>query len=508
MKTFTIGKKKIVLKEEWMVGFITTWIVGLLAHAYRFFNFLPIWDSIYNFTGVGSTYTLGRWFLGYAGLITSMFDLPWVNGAFSLFYISIVVILFTEMFEIKNKGMIVLCAAIFVSFPTVVSSFAYMYTADAYLLAFLLATLAVYLTWCVKKWGTIAGMVCLAFAMGIYQAYATVAIVLVLIYIIRQFVIEKLDFLEAVRKDLKYLGTLVGGAVLYAIILKSTLIRYKITLPSYQGIGSMGIMSLGQYKAALQKTLYHFRLILGMEHGVEKHVYSLLNAAALLLIGLILIYLLVRNQVYKKKMSMLASIAAVCLIPVGAYFINFTSPDVQYYTLMEMAVCLIYLLMIIMLLQLDWKTWISKILKGCGIFVLCGLVYYNVINCNIAYFNMNLSYHKSISIAEDVLQRIEQMDEFQNQHDKIVIMGDYNCATENLQIMMPSIMGISNDSFLNDSYHYTIIWNYCFGVQMEQASYDEMMEIVETDEYKNMSVYPLKGCVEYINGIIVVKMQE
>lgn len=39
MKTFTIGKKKIVLKEEWMVGFITTWIVGLLAHAYRFFNF-------------------------------------------------------------------------------------------------------------------------------------------------------------------------------------------------------------------------------------------------------------------------------------------------------------------------------------------------------------------------------------------------------------------------------------------------------------------------------------
>ena len=239
MKTFTIGKKKIVLKEEWMVGFITTWIVGLLAHAYRFFNFLPIWDSIYNFTGVGSTYTLGRWFLGYAGLITSMFDLPWINGAFSLFYISIVVILLTEMFEIKNKGMIVLCAAIFVSFPTVVSSFAYMYTADAYLLAFLLATLAVYLTWCVKKWGTIAGMVCLAFAMGIYQAYATVVIVLVLLYIIRQFVIEKLDFLEAVRKDLKYLGMLVGGAVLYAVILKITLIRYNITLPGYQGIGAL-----------------------------------------------------------------------------------------------------------------------------------------------------------------------------------------------------------------------------------------------------------------------------
>ena len=74
--------------------------------------------------------------------------------------------------------------------------------------------------------------------------------------------------------------------------------------------------------------------------------------------------------------------------------------------------------------------------------------------------------------------------------------------------MMPSIMGISNDSFLNDSYHYTILWNYCFGIQMEQASYDEMIGIIDTDEYKNMPVYPLKGCVDYINGVIVVRMQE
>ena len=37
-----------------------------------------------------------------AGLITSMFDLPWVNVHF-FFYISIVVILLTEMFEIKIR---------------------------------------------------------------------------------------------------------------------------------------------------------------------------------------------------------------------------------------------------------------------------------------------------------------------------------------------------------------------------------------------------------------------
>lgn len=56
MEKLHIGKKEIEIKAEWKLGFLATWVFGLLAHAYRFFNFLPTWDSMYNFTGTGATF--------------------------------------------------------------------------------------------------------------------------------------------------------------------------------------------------------------------------------------------------------------------------------------------------------------------------------------------------------------------------------------------------------------------------------------------------------------------
>ena len=95
-----VKKEKLKVKTEWMLAMLATWIFGLLAHAYRFFNFLPIWDSMHNFVGTGATYSSGRWFLAFAGKISTDYDMPWVNGALSLFYIGIVVILLTDLFEL------------------------------------------------------------------------------------------------------------------------------------------------------------------------------------------------------------------------------------------------------------------------------------------------------------------------------------------------------------------------------------------------------------------------
>lgn len=505
---FTIGKWKLEIKKEWKTAFIATWIVGLLAHAYRFFNFLPTWDSMYNFTGVGSTYTLGRWFLPYAGLISSIFDLPWVNGALSIIYIGMAMVMLIEMFQIKNRGLIIMCAAIFVSFPTVVSTFSYMFTADCYMLAFFLAVLSVFLTWRVKKWGVPLGIVALAFAMGIYQAYATCAIMMVLLYIICQFVLEKMSLIEAVKNDLKYLGTLVGGLLLYMIILKATLWYYKMDLAGYQGIGDLGLMSLAGYKAALIKTISRFKYMMGLEYGIVNRPYTIINVLILLLIAALLVYFVIKNRVYEKPLALLALIVAALLLPIGAYTVFFVSPSVEYYTLMEMGLCFIYFLLIVLLNQIEWKTYLPKLLRGAGTVVICALAYYNILNSNIAYYNMNLSYQKSYAVAGNVLDRVEDMDGFGAGINKVAIIGTYECPTENLISMVPYIMGVSDDSFLETPDHYKNFWSYCFGVQTELATYDEMYAIMETEEYKNMPIYPAKGSVQYVNDIIVVRLSE
>ena len=59
MKEIQIGNRTITVQREWITGFLATWILGLLAHAYRFFNFLPTWDSMFNFKGTGATFYSG-----------------------------------------------------------------------------------------------------------------------------------------------------------------------------------------------------------------------------------------------------------------------------------------------------------------------------------------------------------------------------------------------------------------------------------------------------------------
>lgn len=62
MNSITIGKKTMLIKREWKTAVLATWIIGLFAHAYRFFNFLMTWDSLYNIYGAGDTYGLGAGF--------------------------------------------------------------------------------------------------------------------------------------------------------------------------------------------------------------------------------------------------------------------------------------------------------------------------------------------------------------------------------------------------------------------------------------------------------------
>ena len=158
--TLKIFNRTLHIKKQWKITFLATWIGGMLAHAYRFFNFLPSWDSMYNFAGTGATYSSGRCFLEFFSKISSKYDMPWVNGALSLLYISLASILLVELFELQESSSCVLLALLIVSFPTATASFAFMFTADGYMMAFLMAVLGIYLTW-KYQYGIFSGIICI-----------------------------------------------------------------------------------------------------------------------------------------------------------------------------------------------------------------------------------------------------------------------------------------------------------------------------------------------------------
>ena len=72
---------------------------------------------------------------------------------------------------------------------------------------------------------------------------------------------------------------------------------------------------------------------------------------------------------------------------------------------------------------------------------------------------MNLSYEKSYSIASNVLDRIEDLDEFP-EISKVAIIGTYHTYSSNIGGTVPYIIGVDQDNFLNLDFHYFAMWNY------------------------------------------------
>lgn len=507
MNDIRIGKHRIRIEQEWKTGFIATWIFGLLAHAYRFFNFLPTWDSMYNFKGTGATFYSGRCFLGFFSGLSTEYDMPWVNGAFSLFYISIAVVLLIDMFQIRSRMSSMLLAALIVSFPTVTSTFAYMFTADGYMAAFLLSILGVYFTW---KWkhGIWPGMVCIGLSMGTYQAYIGVTLIVIVLLVILHLVLDKKTFKKMLLADWRYLALVAGGAVFYKVVSSIINAYYGITLTGYQGIDSMGIMTLAQYKEAVRKTLSSLAHMWCLHNGLlATNKFGLANAAVVggILLGTVL--LIIKNKTYKNIPGVIVTVLALAALPVAAFAVNFVSPGVSYHTLMEMGVCFIYVLLLLYIERGKWEKAAEKVLKAVGVLVLVFLCYFNTLQANYAYTSMNLSYEKTYGVCSNILDRIEQLDEYP-EISKVALIGNYTASSGGYEDLNPSIMGVSQKSFLNTDYHYISMWNYCFGRSFAMTSGAEKTVIQETEEYQNLSAYPAKDCIAVINDTIVIKLSE
>lgn len=85
---------------------------------------------------------------------------------------------------------------------------------------------------------------------------------------------------------------------------------------------------------------------------------------------------------------------------------------------------------------------------------------------------MNLSYQKSYAVCGNILDRIQDLDEYP-QTTKVAMMGTYHAYSSGVEDLHPDIMGVSQDIYLEGDYHYIAMWNYCFGLGFALTSGEE-----------------------------------
>lgn len=510
------------LKPDWIFAFSTAFCMGLLIHLQRLTNHLLTWDSVYNFHDSQNVIHLGRCFLTLSCGIGSYYDLQWINGLLSLFYLSLTSVCLTEIFSLHKRTDIFLISGLTVSFPSVASTFAYMYTADGYFLAQLAAVLAVLVTLKYKK-GFLTGLVLLAFSYGSYQAYVSYAIMLILAWSVLQLIAARLSVKELLRYWMRFLFMGALGTGLYLICNRILTRLEGIKTSDYNGIASMSLPDAPHLIAAARNCIIDFvYFFFGPLDRVN--FYKILNACLLLLLAVLILRLIIKRRLYREIGVLLMLIFCFAAMPFVCSMIYFLSPDVRYYMLMYAGFGLIYMLPALFYETMADHRAMRKAEPGkqasrerCFSFRLClswgcviitALTVFNfALTDNISYLYMVTSNEKTMQLVSRMTDRIEQLEDFRSA-EKLCMIGhfdDYDTISLNLP---PAMAGVRDSYMISEQAHFAAMMDTYFGLELESCTEEEREIIRSAEAFREMGCWPSVTSIRQIDDTIVIKISD
>ncbi|MCM1063929.1 MAG: glucosyltransferase domain-containing protein [Eubacterium sp.] len=499
-----------IIKREWKTAFFSTFCIGLLVHMPVLLSDIPNHDGLASMYFDQNMITSGRWFLMVACGFSSFFTVPWLIGVLGLFFLSLAAAALVEFLEIRRTWAVALTGGLLVSFPALASTFAYVFTMDGYMLALLLAVLAALFT---KKYskGFLAGGVCLAFSMGIYQAYLPFAMILS-VYGILMLAAGEESIREKTGKAARYLYMGAIGAALYYLILQILLKIQGKELASYQGIDDMASGRMAGGLFAVIKNMYHDFAAFSLKGNVIFQSIPSAGACLLLLLAAlgVCFYRIRSRKGWKNPFFFVIITFVLVIFPMIANVILLISPDVTYHLLMRYQ-WVLFLIGLLALAGRDhgeakvpaWAEWAAL----CAAFV---LVFHYAVADNIAYSNLEKRYEKTYAYCVRLLDRIEQTDGYYPGIPIAMIgyVSDEQYPDTDISLRVTSNMiGLNGDSLLYTADNYREFIRHYLGATLNIQPPEAMAEMYYSEEYEAMDSFPGEDSIRIIDGIMYIKTE-
>lgn len=511
-KYFQLSTLKILPVYYW--SFISAILIGFLTHMYVFTNRIPNWDGMYNIYNSQDKSTSGRFFLTYASGMSGYFDMPWVIGVLSILFLALTAVAIVDLFDIRSKIAAIFISAIVVTFPSVASTFSYMFTADGYLFASFLAILSLVIT---KrfKYGFIGGGLLLMFSIGIYQANISVVLGFIAIYLITQLIFSNQTTKKIAVQTLQFALTTGLGLVFYFIVYKYYTVVVGIQMTTYQGLDQVGLPALADIPARLvdiRQSLVEF-FFYSYTTNRTWNLMEKLNILVFLFIILYSLYAVVKNKIFKDGYRVLLLVLLIVALPLGYYVMYFISPEAGYHMLMVFSISSIYVYLAFILDQtLQKQVTLGRRLTVYFLTPLLFLVTFNfAIISNIAYMNMDLRMQKSLHLSNRLIDRIEQLDEYKD-ITSVYFVGRVSMYSEllskNVPNRIPSMVGTVGETFLSETSHYRSMFANYFGYTLSETPKDVADTIMASQEFKEMPLWPAEGSVKAFGEHVIVKFKE
>lgn len=443
---------------------------------------------------------------------------PILATLISSIFLGITVILTTEIFEIKNKYFKYILAILFAVAPNISATLTFFYCSDAYLFAMLLATLAVFLMkkYENKKWPIFLGGICIALAMGMYQTYLSVTMVLALATLIFD-LFQKREIKQVLRNLLRYVIMGIIGVAVFYLLAHLNLALKNLHVSDYSGANEIGIATILNIPQLLPETYRSFFQYFFGDQIIPNQIWGT-NWLYIILFGIMLIasvYLVIKNKVYQKVANLILGILFIACLPICFGVIEIVTPDIDIHILMACSMIYIFPIFFKIVERIP-KSIFSGIVQL--LTVICSLVVaWNYIwQDNASYLALKAMQNQTESTALRMVTRIEQLEGYTPEMP-VLILGDLknndyfnrdNTAIEAKKIYdrswgfiarEPAIWRESQDSWRKLLYEHT-------GVNLNLISVSDSEGVTETEEFKTMKNYPEKDSIKIINGVVVVKL--
>lgn len=512
---YMIGTVKSIneeVKNNTLLAFASTIIIGIIAHGFMFNNKISFFDDITSIDGYSGVWLLiiGRYFLGILKIVNDhlfgTYSNSFFNGIVSLILIAVANAMIVKILNLRKCINIIFASSVIILSTGLVCLYAYMFTAIFYSIAILLSIFSTYIfvfyfdSQRIPFLKIIIVAFLLYLTISIYQTYFLFGVIVYLLYILTLIFNHKIDY----KNILYYITAVILSLILYIftnnIFFKCFSffnnvfnIGYNSIGPSsYQGIdriSSFGFMS----KDGLVEALKHILIADDIVFKNNIYIYLFLLILLALTITYIIIYINKYN-IFEK----LCLLSTVFFIIVSANSIYILSANTYLYALPLYPKCLIFLLPIVFLEYLDYKQVIKNIIS----LILIYYIFYNCALANNIYINRFFRLCNEISWCQTLATRIQSISGYNDEYDVFVYGDTKNDLKYNNKNLLFDSISPYNINSLN-AYNFNRFMEYWTGFKMQSVKQNVLGEY--DDIIESMNCYPDDGSIRVVEDKILIK---
>lgn len=518
--------KKYFNKDRKFV-FLWTVILAVITHFLLLSHLILSQDGLYNgihYTAGAYEASLGRWGIDFFDSLRNNIAFPFITTMISIVLMGIVNVLLVDLFEIKGKIFKIFTILSTVVSPSLCMTLLYTYTADAYFFAMFFSVFTVYSLYKIKnkKLGIFLAIVSFVCMLGIYQSYMGITVGLILMMSMKKLLCEENSGLVVLKDIFIKAVILIVSAIAYFLLTTWILNANDIKMSAYGGMNQISIVTIFNSLITSLKSAYLGFIKYFFADGVIlnrtwKREQGYLVFFILYFISMLCLFIKMKKSGKENKdifIKMLLSAMIICVLPIALNLVVVLAPgnDIYYLTATQMTLMIPFVLMCMELLEPEEM--MAKFLNWVMVIVLGMIMITYFLSIIVTYETVEISYNQAKSVANRVIDRMEEYPGYRSGMNSLFagVIDDVNFP-KRLDIYNFALTNSFRSSILHGTYQgqqntwRNFIEIYC-GIHINFCQDYEYDTIVNSEEFKEMNVFPGENSVRIIQDVMVVKFTD